>query len=209
MDADQADLANPFGMDEACTNCPALCETRETIVHGYGDVGAEFLILFEQPSEGADAAGYPFEGAREAALLSLLADVGLTEDENAADRPELGNVFVTYVTRCRHPDREATEAEEQNCEPFLNGEIRMINPELLVPVGQRALEALTFEYTTLSPETVDVRDRHASTLRGRGFELLPMIDPLEQSSAERRAVIEHLEETLDRDYRQTKGRRSR
>jgi uracil-DNA glycosylase len=85
----------------------------------------------------------------------------------------------------------------------------MINPELLLPVGQRPLEALAFEYTTLSRDDLDVTEHHATTLRGRGFELIPMVDPLEQSEAERNSLIDHLEGTLDRDYRQTKGRRGR
>jgi len=208
MDANQEDLANPFGMDEACPNCPALRETRASVVHGYGDVAADFLVLAEQPSAGADEAGHPYGGEREREVLALLAEAGLCEPPTG-DRPEPSNVFFTYVTRCRHPDRAATGEEERNCEPFLNSEVRMINPELLVPVGQRALEALAFEYTTLAVEDLDVTERHASTIRGRGFELIPTVDPLEGSGDQREALLDHLEKTLDRDYRQTKGRRGR
>ncbi len=208
MDARQDDLANPFGMDEACTNCEALCETRERVVHGYGDVGAEFLVLGESPSPGADASGIPFTGETERELLDVLAAVDMCEDPDA-DEPALDNAFLTYVTRCRHPERAATETEASNCEPFLNGEIRMINPEILLPVGERALEALAFEYTTRSADELDVEKLHATTVRGRGFELIPSLPPAEQTDAERTALLEELSATLGRDYRQTKGRRSR
>ncbi len=208
MDANQETVSNPFGMDEECQNCPALCETRETIAHGYGDVGADFVVLGDSPSEGADESGIPFTGETERELLDVLAAVDLCEDPDAAE-PVLNRVFLTYVTRCRHPDRDATDEEVLNCEPYLNSEVRMINPELLLPVGQRPLEELAFEYTTMSEDELDVREQHATTLRGRGFEIIPVIPPAEQTDEEREELLKHLSETLGRDYRQTKGRRAR
>ncbi len=208
MDADQESMSNPFGMDEQCQNCPELCDTRESVVHGYGDVGAEFVVLGDSPSEGSDSSGLPFTGDQERELLDILEAVDLVDDPDAAE-PELDNTFLTYVTRCRHPDREATDEEVVNCEPYLNSEIRMINPELLLPVGQRPLEELAFEYTTLSEDELDIEDRHATTIRGRGFEILPMIPPAEQTDAERTAFLDHFSDVLGQDYRQTKGRRGR
>jgi uracil-DNA glycosylase family 4 len=208
MDADQGSMSNPFGMDEECQNCPDLCETRETVVHGYGDVGAEFLVLGDSPSQRADTCGLPFTGDRERELLDILAAVDMVEDPDA-DEPELDNAFLTYVTRCHHPDREATETEVQNCELYLNSEIRMINPEILLPVGQRPLEELAFEYTTLSKDELDIDERHATTIRGRGFEILPMLSPVEQTDDERAAFLDHFSDVLGQDYRQTKGRRRR
>ncbi|MEZ3114347.1 uracil-DNA glycosylase family protein [Halobaculum sp. MBLA0147] len=211
MDADQRDLANPFGMDTDCRNCPALAECRERVVHGYGDVGGEFLVLGESPSAGAEATGVPFTGdAAGRRLQSLLGELGLSRSPPDADEPELQNVFCTYLTRCRHPERAATDEEVRACEPFLNAEVRMINPEIILPVGQRALEALAVAYTTRSPESFDVATEHATTIRGRGFELVPAKPFAEQTEAETDALREHLlENVLARDYRQTKGRRER
>ncbi|MDS0284193.1 uracil-DNA glycosylase [Haloarcula onubensis] len=208
MDANQESMSNPFGMDEQCQNCPELCDTRETVVHGYGDVGAEFVVLGDSPAAGSDESGIPFTDERERELLDILAAVDMVEDPDA-DRPELKNTFLTYVTRCRNPDRPATDGEVVNCEPYLNSEIRMINPELLLPVGQRPLEELAFEYTTLSEDELDIEERHATTIRGRGFEILPMIPPAEQTDAERTAFLDHFSDVLGQDYRQTKGRRGR
>ncbi|WP_324758301.1 uracil-DNA glycosylase [Haloarcula sp. GH36] len=208
MDANQEEASNPFGMDEDCQNCEALCESREHVVHGYGDVSAEFLVLGEAPSATADESGVPFTGEHERGLLDILSAVDMCDDPDAAE-PTLDNAFLTYVTRCRHPERGATDEEVRNCELYLNSEIRMINPELLLPVGQRALEALAFEYTTMSADELDVAERHATTIRGRGFELLPMVTPAEQSDDQRTAFLDAFSEILGADYRQTKGRRGR
>ncbi|PSP93773.1 uracil-DNA glycosylase [Halobacteriales archaeon QS_4_62_28] len=208
MDANQESLSNPYGMDEECQNCPELCDTRTNVVHGYGDVGAEFLVLGDSPSVAADESGLPFVGEQERELLDILAAIDMVKDPDA-EEPQFDNVYLTYVARCYHPERAATEEEVGNCEPYLNSEVRMINPELLLPVGQDALEALAFEYTTLSEDELDIEERHATTIRGRGFELLPMIEPAAQTDEQREAFLEHISQTLGRDYRQTKGRRSR
>jgi uracil-DNA glycosylase len=82
----------------------------------------------------------------------------------------------------------------------------MINPEIIVPVGQRAIEALAFQYTTKSEDDLDVDELHATTLRGRGFELVPMLDPADQTPEQTEAFVEHFADLLGTDYRQTKGR---
>jgi hypothetical protein len=56
---------------------------------------------------------------------------------------------------------------------------------------------------------MDVEDLHASTVRGRGFELVPMVHPGEQSDEQTEAWIDFFLEFRDTDYRQTKGRRNR
>ncbi|WP_435318298.1 uracil-DNA glycosylase [Haloarchaeobius sp. TZWSO28] len=206
MDANQDDLANPFGMDEECENCD-LCGPRERVVHGYGDVGADFLFVGERPSAEAERAGVPF--ARDETFLSILRRLMLCRADSDPDEPELANAFVTYLTRCRDPERPATDEEIATCEPYLNAEIRMINPEVIVPVGERALAEIATEYTTTAAEKFDVYDDHGERFRGRGFELVPMIAPDEQDEDETQTFVEAFAELMASDYRQTKGRRSR
>lgn len=210
MDARQDERANPFGMDEECRNCPALCESRTQVVHGYGDVAADFAFVGEAPGEGPDRTGVPFTGDADGELVQgVLADLGLTDSAPDSDQPAVDNVYLTYTARCHHGDRAPTDEEVGNCEPYLNGELRMVNPEIIVPVGQRPLEALALEYTTRSPEELDVADSHATTLRGRGFEIVPMLAPADQSPEDTEAFVAHMSELMGRDYRQTKGRRER
>ncbi|RQG98658.1 uracil-DNA glycosylase [Natrarchaeobius oligotrophus] len=232
MDANQRTRANPFNMDEACRNCPALCETRTTVVHGYGDVGADFLFVGERPTPGADETGVPFvdfDGGEDGTedgedcgndrkpggahssdgLRRLLERLGLCDVTSPTDRPVLENVYLTNLTRCRDPARPPTDEEIDNCEPYLNAEIRMINPEVLIPVGERALAEIATEYTTTPADDLALAEAHATTIRGRGFALVPMIDPREQTDAQSQAWLEHFAQLMATDYRQTKGRRKR
>ncbi|MFC4543588.1 uracil-DNA glycosylase family protein [Halosolutus amylolyticus] len=219
MDANQQTRANPYGMDEECRNCPALCETRTQVVHGYGDVGADFLFVGERPTARADTTGVPFlrdaddaDGGSDregTTLRRMLERLGLCDVTSPADRPAVENVYLTNLTRCRDPDRHPTDEEVANCEPYLNAEIRMINPEILVPVGDRALEAIGIEYTTTPVDDLSLPDVHATTIRGRGFELVPMVEPQDQTDTQTQAWLEHFVDLMASDYRQTKGRRER
>lgn len=197
-------------MDDACRNCPALCESRSSVVHGYGDVAADFCFVGERPDPGADETGIPFAGDQsDSSLQRTLQRLGLCDATGDPDRPTLVNVYLTHLTRCRHPERGPTDEEIANCEPYLDAEIRSINPELIVPVGQRALEVLAAEYTTTPPDALDVTERHGTTIRGRGFELIPMIAPEDQTAEQTQTWVESFAATMASDYRQTKGRRRR
>lgn len=209
MDANQGSRRNPFGMDEQCTNCPELCETREEIAHGYGDVAAEFVFVGEHPTEGADRTGIPFSGDEHGeALQDVLRALEFAHQE-PGEEPDLENAYLTLLTRCRHPDRAPTDREIENCEAYLSSEIRMINPEIIVPVGERALREIAAEYTRDDPEAFEIESYNGEEIRGRGFEIVPMIDPAEATDEQREAFLESFSELLGRDYRQTKGRRGR
>ncbi|WP_435349572.1 uracil-DNA glycosylase [Haloarchaeobius sp. HRN-SO-5] len=206
MDATQDEFANPFGMDDACENC-TLCERRERVVHGYGDVGADFVFVGEGPSGDAERAGVPF--AHDERFGRILQRLGLRRVDDDPAEPSVANVFCTYLTRCRHPDRDPTDGEVATCEPYLNAEIRMINPEILVPVGQRALTELGTEYTTTSAADLDVETHHAEPIRGRGFELVPMRAPEDMTDEHAQTFVENFASLMASDYRQTKGRQER
>ena len=210
MDANQQSRKNPFGMDEECRNCPALCETRTHVVHGYGDVGADFLFVLEGPSPGTDETGIPLAADElGTSLRRLLERLGLCDATSDPDRPELVNAYVTHLTRCREPNRGPTDEEITTCEPYLNAEIRMINPEIIVPVGERALREIGEEYTTTPVADLEIEAHHGESIRGRGFELVPMLDPTVQSDDERQAWLEAFAMLMASDYRQTKGRQER
>jgi len=196
---------NPFGMDTACERCPALCDSRERVVHGYGDVGADFLFVGEAPDATADGTGIPFAGRRR--LYEALADLGLCPDPEA-ERPAVENVFCTHLTRCHHPERGPTDGEVRNCDDYLTAEVRMINPELLVPVGERALRAVAAEHTTADADEFSLPADNGRSIRGRGFEIVPAVDPAEDPDRLGEFVA-GFRDVTDGDYRQTKGRRGR
>ncbi|RQG91704.1 uracil-DNA glycosylase [Natrarchaeobius halalkaliphilus] len=207
-------------MDEACRNCPDLCETRTRVVHGYGDVGADFLFVGERPTPEADETGVPLVGTLETTdderaestadgLRRILERLALCDATSPSERPKLENVYLTNLTRCRDPDRAPTDEEVDSCEPYLNAEIRMINPEVIVPVGDRALREIATEYTTTAADDLAFPDAHATTIRGRGFALVPMVDPRAQTDDQTQDWLEHFAALMASDYRQTKGRRER
>lgn len=210
MDAEDRVRRNPYGMDESCERCPALSESREQIVHGYGDTEADFLFVGERPSEDAEAAGVPLVGGEAGrGLQDLLGHLGLNNSLPTATEPELENAYLTLLTRCRHSDRAPTNAEISNCEDYLTAEIRMINPEILVPIGERTLRTLAEEYTTTPSAELSLPAYHGRSIRGRGFEIVPMVDPAAQTDEQFEAFLDSFEALMARDYRQTKGRRER
>lgn len=210
MDAADRVRRNPYGMDESCERCPNLCGVRDRIVHGYGDTEADFLFVGEHPTESAETAGVPLVGgAAGRRLQDLLGHLGLNHSLPTATEPELENVYLTLLTRCRHPDRGPTDREITNCEDYLTAEIRMINPEILVPVGDRALRTIAEEYTTTSSSELSLPAYHGRSVRGRGFEIVPMVAPAEQTDEQFEAFLDSFEALMGRDYRQTKGRRER
>lgn len=206
MDARQDRLANPLGFDAECQNCPALSAVRAQVVHGYGKVDADFLLVGDAPSSSAEEAGVPFVGERDA-VLEILRELGFIEPTGDPTAPAVENCYLTYLTRCRHPDRAATDEEVRNCDPFLTAEIRMINPEIIIPIGDRVLRTLAAEYTTHDPTTLTVDEYHAEELRGRGFEFIPLREPHHLTEQARNAFIARVERTLGRNYQQAKGRR--
>ncbi|PSQ43193.1 uracil-DNA glycosylase [Halobacteriales archaeon SW_7_68_16] len=191
-------------MDEDCRNCSELCATRKRVVHGYGDAGAEFVFVGDRPSERADATGRPFAGT---GLWSILEAIGFCPDAGA-EEPILAGAYLTHLTRCR-ADRAPTDEEISNCDAFLTADLRTINPEIIVPVGERTLRTLAVEYTTRPADAFSLPADHAESIRGRGFELLPTVEPTAASDEQLAAFEAALDATLDRDFRQTKGRRGR
>lgn len=205
-------MRNPFGMDEHCRACPDLVDTRTDIVHGYGDVTADFLLVDEQPPPWADAGGVGVESApSDDPIVTSLARLGLLDVDatDIDDDPVVSNAFVTHLTRCRHPERAPTEAECENCHAFLSAEIRTVNPEVMIPIGQRPLNVIAEEFTTRDASDLEIAAVHGTPIRGRGFELLPTVSRDALTGPTLDDFVDAMRELMNRDYRQTKGRRRR
>ena len=211
MSREYHDMTNPFGMDESCTNCPALVSNRDGIVHGYGDVAADFLFILNRPRSSATKKDHPLGAPHsQPSLYSLLEECGfLHAGEHDSMPPVLDNAYVTHRTRCRHPEREATPDEVRNCSPFLTAEIRSINPDILIPCGDEVLRDIVEEYSRRDPQSVAVDDHLGQEIRGRGFEIIPLQQPEDMNDSEYSLSIESIRSTIERDYRQTKGRQGR
>lgn len=116
----------------ACTKC-GLHETRLNAVPGEGPVNAKVMFIGEAPGASEDATGRPFVGRSGNFLRNLIAEIGLTENE----------VFITSILKSRPPNnRTPHKSEVTACKPYLERQIAVINPKVIVLVGGVAISNL-------------------------------------------------------------------
>jgi DNA polymerase len=131
---------------QRCTQCP-LHARRNQAVFGVGDEKADWLFVGEGPGADEDALGDPFVGQAGKLLDNMLAAVDLRRGNN---------VYIANVVKCRPPgNRNPEPAEARECEPFLQRQIELIRPRLIVALGRVAAVNLL------------ARDATIASLRGR------------------------------------------
>ena len=116
-----------------CTRCP-LAEGRTQVVFGTGDPRASLLFVGEAPGHQEDLAGEPFVG-RSGKLLDrlMLEEIGLTRDR----------CYIANVVKCRPPqNRNPAPAEIEACRPYLEEQIALIEPSVVVTLGNFATRLL-------------------------------------------------------------------
>lgn len=115
-----------------CTVCP-LAKTRTTVVFGAGARDAALMFVGEAPGEQEDRTGTPFVGRSGALLTRLIEGVGLTREE----------VYIANVVKCRPPGNRNPRPEEiAACRPFLDQQIELLDPQVVVPLGNVATRLL-------------------------------------------------------------------
>jgi len=114
-----------------CTACGDLAETRTQVVPGVRPVGARLAFVGEAPGAAEDLAGLPFVGRSGQWLDAALSAAGL-------DRAQ---VAVLNVLKCRPPDnRKPRRAEVASCRPWLEAQLAVVDPALVVTLGGSAAE---------------------------------------------------------------------
>jgi DNA polymerase len=122
----------------ACRAC-ALCESRTRTVFGVGQECARLMIVGEAPGEQEDLQGEPFVGQAGKLLDNMLRALGLARD---AVEPERA-VFICNTLKCRPPrNRNPEPAETAQCAPFLERQIALVQPKLLLAMGRFAAQSL-------------------------------------------------------------------
>jgi DNA polymerase len=115
-----------------CTAC-RLAETRTNVVFGAGDPEARLMLVGEAPGRNEDLQGEPFVGAAGQLLDELLGSIGIARDE----------AYIANVLKCRPPgNRDPKEDEIDSCKGYLREQIRMIQPEVVVTLGNFATKLL-------------------------------------------------------------------
>jgi uracil-DNA glycosylase family 4 len=118
---------------DACTAC-GLARTRNRSVPGVGDRHADWMFIGEAPGADEDARGEPFVGQAGRLLDSMLAALGIARGSH---------VYIANVLKCRPPNNRSPEpAEAEACRPYLDRQISLIAPRLVVALGRSAATAL-------------------------------------------------------------------
>lgn len=116
----------------SCTRCN-LHRTRTQTVFGVGNRQADWLIIGEAPGAEEDKRGEPFVGRAGQLLDAMLAAIGL-------DRTQ---AFIANILKCRPPNNRDPQANEVACcEPYLQQQIALIQPKLILAVGRIAAQNL-------------------------------------------------------------------
>jgi uracil-DNA glycosylase len=115
-----------------CTRC-ALSATRTQTVFGVGNPQAEWLIVGEAPGVEEDRQGEPFVGRAGQLLNSMLRAIGLAR----------GQVYIANVLKCRPPhNRDPAANETAECLPYLERQIALLKPRIMLAVGRIAAQNL-------------------------------------------------------------------
>jgi len=114
-----------------CRRC-SLCHSRSQIVIDRGDHRAPIMLISERPGDNEDMVGKPFVGRAGDLLDKMLAAIELDSNKD---------VLIANVTKCRpETDRAPTKAEVDACMPFLEKQIELMGPRMIVILGAVALK---------------------------------------------------------------------
>ncbi|MFO8004519.1 uracil-DNA glycosylase family protein [Thioalkalivibrio sp.] len=117
-----------------CVACTELASRRTQTVFGVGDRDADWLFIGEAPGAEEDRRGEPFVGRAGQLLDNMLAALDLARGEN---------VYIANILKCRPPgNRDPRPDEMAACRPFLDRQIALIAPRVVVALGRVAAQAL-------------------------------------------------------------------
>lgn len=169
-----------------CTECPHLVRSRTQVVFGVGNPAADLMFVGEAPGADEDIQGEPFVGKAGQLLTKIIQTMGYTRD----------TVYIGNVLKCR-PDmpagstgnRKPRPEEMRTCFPWLEKQIELIAPKVLVALGATAVEGLL-------GDTRPMRELRGRWLEYRGIPVMATYHPAyllrNQSISEKRKVWEDM-----------------
>ncbi|WP_371325362.1 uracil-DNA glycosylase [Dechloromonas sp. ZY10] len=133
----------------ACRAC-VLCQQRQQAVAGVGDLNPDWLFIGEGPGAEEDARGEPFVGQAGKLLDNMLAALDLKRGEK---------VYIANAVKCRPPGNRTPDATEMaTCRPFLERQIALLKPKIIVLLGKAAVHSVLHEDKSLASLRGQVRD---------------------------------------------------
>jgi uracil-DNA glycosylase family 4 len=176
----------------ACVRCPHLVRSRTQVVFGVGNPKAELMFVGEAPGAEEDAQGEPFVGRAGQLLTKIIQAMGFRRED----------VYIANVLKCR-PDmpvgapgnRKPTPEEMRTCLPWLEKQIDLIKPRVMVALGATAVEGLLGATTQVGKVRGHWLDFH-------GIPVMATYHPAyllrNQSMSEKRKVWEDMLQVLER-----------
>lgn len=123
-------LQELFEIVSRCDKCP-LCATRTNVVFGDGNPHAELMFIGEGPGANEDATGLPFVGRAGELLTRMIAAMDFDREKD---------VYIANIVKCRPPENRTPEEQEaRTCLPYLEQQIEMVKPKVLVLLGATPL----------------------------------------------------------------------
>lgn len=143
-----------------CKKCE-LWKNRTNAVPGEGNPNAKIMFIGEAPGRNEDLYGIPFCGRAGAVLDDLLSEIGLKRED----------VFITNVVKCRPPGNRDPKPEEiAACSPFLDEQIKVINPKIIVTLGNYATSYILNKF--------GFKAENISKVRGKVFKVTTLLTTL-------------------------------
>ncbi|MGN0985027.1 MAG: uracil-DNA glycosylase family protein [Candidatus Enterenecus sp.] len=123
-------------LERRCAQCQgcALADTRTNVVFGAGQKDAEVMFVGEGPGENEDLQGEPFVGRGGQLLDDMLSLIGLSRQRN---------FYIANIVKCRPPhNRDPLNTEQDACFPYLEEQIALVRPKIIVCLGRIAAARL-------------------------------------------------------------------
>lgn len=162
--------------NESCEKC-GLCKFRKHVVNGVGPItNIKIMIVGEAPGPDEDENSIPFSGRAGQYLTKMLSAAGINRDE----------IYLTNAVKCfpKNLDktvqasfRQPTTEELEACQPYLEQEIRTIQPNVIVPVGNVALSAVLGEKRALASTKITKVRGTEFIIEKYGIKCMPTFHP--------------------------------
>ncbi len=132
-------------LEQDCRQCRrcGLCAARNHVVFGVGNRGANIMLVGEGPGEQEDLQGLPFVGPAGKLLDDMLSIIDLNRS----------NIYIANIVKCRPPHNRDPEPHEQDaCFEYLQKQIRLVDPKIIVCLGRIAAKRLIREDYRITKE---------------------------------------------------------
>lgn len=166
----------------ACRNC-RLCEARKNVVPDQGHTKPEIMFIGEGPGADEDEQGLAFVGRAGQLLTQIIEAMGYTRDQ----------VFIGNVVKCRPPDNRTPMPDEMAaCLPYLERQIALLRPKVIVALGATAVKGL------FNDPKISITRLRGTWMRYQDIDTMPTLHPayLLRNPPAKREVWEDMKSVL-------------